>query len=54
MQRDDKAILVHKREDGNDRGLFAMTCKIKDERKREFGVGIKPPGDAGVVDGREG
>ena len=54
MQGDDRAILVHKREDGNDRGLFAMTCKIKDERKREFGVGIKPPCDAGVVGGREG
>jgi len=28
-------------------------CKIGDEKKKEFGVGIKPPCDAGIVDGRE-
>lgn len=30
-------------------------CKIEDEKKKkkELGVGIKPPCDAGIVDGRE-
>jgi len=35
-------------------GDCSRDCKDQGREKREFGVGIKPPCDAGILDGREG
>jgi len=35
VQRDDRAILVHKREDGNDGRDCSGDCNIKDEKRKK-------------------